>query len=230
MATWVAHLAMAKNLEDKLNIKNKDEFYLGSILPDLERWVVSDLSILVPYSESHYAETVCSNNKEIGEHINLNKFFNENKNNMSEDIFLGYYSHLIADYYLNNIFIENLLVYENDECVGIILDNNEVKICSADQRRIYKHKEYDYFDNYIRSNMKLDYPKYNKEMLNKVKMFKRFNLSEDDVIKITKEAKNLVTKQKTNKKYNYEFLSEKRLIQVLKDTEQYILDTIKKNN
>ena len=39
MASAIIHIAIAKCLENKLNIKNKKDYYLGSIAPDISKQI-----------------------------------------------------------------------------------------------------------------------------------------------------------------------------------------------
>lgn len=227
MATWVAHLALAKKLEPKLDIKDKNEFFLGNILPDLERWVVDDLSISIPYKITHYAKEILINNKQKECSISIDDFYKLYKKNIKKDIVLGYFIHLIIDNYLNNYIIENKSVYKNYEFKGVNLDNGEFFECNEITRRILKHKEYNLFDEYIRNNIEIANVEFNFNMINSVNEFNNINLNEDDIQKIINKSKELSIKNENYNKNEYSLFSENTLIKLFNNVEEHILQILK---
>ena len=59
MASRIMHLAICKQLEKYIEVKDIDRFRLGQILPDA---VISNQE--VPFN-SHYRKSVCNNSKMI---------------------------------------------------------------------------------------------------------------------------------------------------------------------
>ena len=95
MASAIIHLAIAKELEETLNIKNKYNYYLGSIAPDIAKQVG------ITKEESHFIKNTYNNVPNLA--IFTDKYPNFYKN----DFELGYYIHLFTDKlwveeYLNN--------------------------------------------------------------------------------------------------------------------------------
>lgn len=85
MASAIIHLAVAKELEKKLNIINKYDYYLGSIAPDLAKQIGESKE------KSHFIQGYKPNVP------NLNLFKAKYPYFESSDFTLGYYTHLVTD-------------------------------------------------------------------------------------------------------------------------------------
>ncbi len=86
MASTIIHLAVAKELEPILNIKNKYDYYLGSIAPDISKQIGK-----TKY-ESHFLKNTYSNDIP-----NIELFKEKYPNFRNNDFDLGYYIHLYTD-------------------------------------------------------------------------------------------------------------------------------------
>lgn len=86
MPSWSAHLEAGKRVADQLSIKgkNRQEFLLGCILPDINNGYANHPHIIKSHVETHY----------VGSHPNLD---------IRNYICLGYLFHL----YLDNCFNDN---------------------------------------------------------------------------------------------------------------------------
>lgn len=96
MASAVIHLAVAKKLERNLNIKNKKDYYLGSIAPDISKQIGKDKT------ESHF---LYNKKKDIP---NIERFTSKYKDFKNNDFALGYFIHLYTDKLWFNGFINQL--------------------------------------------------------------------------------------------------------------------------
>jgi hypothetical protein len=90
MATWIAHLRIADNLINRIEIQNRILFIVGNIGPDCgvpnEDWSKFD----PPTEISHWRN---DNTREIDHDL----FFTEYCENKTNDFYLGYYVHLLTD-------------------------------------------------------------------------------------------------------------------------------------
>ena len=96
MPSWGIHLATAYEVTKKIKIKNKDNFFIGNMLPDAERYVIKDFSIYVPYEKSHFSRMIQINNR-MEKLPDYNIFIQKYKKDLNNPIVLGYLTHLIAD-------------------------------------------------------------------------------------------------------------------------------------
>lgn len=85
MASAVIHLAIAKKLEKNFSIKNRKDYYLGAIAPDISKQIGRTKH------ESHF---LYNTEDDIP---NINMFKNKYENFKDNDFNLGYYLHLVAD-------------------------------------------------------------------------------------------------------------------------------------
>lgn len=102
------HLAVAYELERKLSISDRNRFEIGQILPD------AVLSVDKKAVNSHFIELFDGGKRK---HFDFYGFFGRFKDEvMSDELYLGYYFHLIEDnlfrYYL--YYIKGLLSRRGD--------------------------------------------------------------------------------------------------------------------
>ena len=97
MASSIIHLAVAKELEKDLKIKNKYDFYLGSIAPDISKQIGRSKY------ESHFLK---NSYKEDVPNIDL--FVAKYPNFKENDFDIGYYVHLYTDKLWFEEFMEKI--------------------------------------------------------------------------------------------------------------------------
>ena len=100
MASALIHLAVAKKLTENINIKNRKDYYLGSIAPDLSKQI--GLNKMSSHFLIHTKEDV----------PNTEMFINKYPNFMNNEFELGYFIHLYTDKlwfdgFLNNFICNN---------------------------------------------------------------------------------------------------------------------------
>ena len=111
MASTIIHLAVAKQMESKLNIKSKYDFYLGVIAPDISKQIGQSKEI------SH----LLINTKD--DVPNMELFEYRHKDYKDFDFDLGYYIHLYTDKLWFESFINKIT---NTEYIKL-LDGSIVK-------------------------------------------------------------------------------------------------------
>lgn len=105
MASVIIHMAIAKELENKLDIENKKDFYLGSIAPDIAKQIGRDKST------SHFSKNMRDNIPNIGLFTKRYPTFKYNSFN------LGYFIHLYSDKIWQEDVINKII---NDNCVKLL--------------------------------------------------------------------------------------------------------------
>ena len=119
MASAVIHLAVAKELEKYFNIKNKKDYYLGTIAPDIAKQIGKSKT------EGHFLYSTKTDVPNI-------KMFTEKYTNFkTNDFNLGYFIHLYTDKIWFDHFIENFVVNSTVRLMdGTFLNCNEDDIVS----------------------------------------------------------------------------------------------------
>ena len=97
MASALIHLAVAKKLTENINIKNKKDYYLGSIAPDLSKQI--GLNKMSSHFLIHTKEDV----------PNTEMFINKYPNFMNNEFELGYFIHLYTDKLWFDGFLNNFI-------------------------------------------------------------------------------------------------------------------------
>lgn len=112
MPAWGVHLATAKNILEKVEIENKNDFIFGNILPDiLNGYLIKDVSNIVTHREAHY-DTYQK------ERFGSYKVFYEQYNQkLDNKVILGYLAHLMTDNLWNKEFYNKKAIFDNDEIV-----------------------------------------------------------------------------------------------------------------
>ena len=83
MASRIVHLAIADELIKKAEIKDKDRFRIGSLLPDA-----------IPDKKAHYSKRIGEDRKTF----DLSYFYERYKDKiLTDDLYLGYHLHLLED-------------------------------------------------------------------------------------------------------------------------------------
>lgn len=117
MASAIIHLAIAKELEKYLNVKNKYDYYLGTIAPDLAKQIGRTKH------ESHFIYNTRENIPNIKKFTDKYKYFYKN------DFELGYYIHLYTDKIWFNEFINSLAYHTSVKLLdGTIINTTEKEI------------------------------------------------------------------------------------------------------
>lgn len=132
MPAWITHLVTANKVFEKLNVEDKNSFLFGNIMPDiLNNHIVKNTKEHKNYETTHFSKSIIINDIEH-EIPNIDNFFKEYRYKMKNPIILGYYMHLLTDYYWNYTSFKNFFKGNN----GLV----EVKFVNGDVN-IYKKED-----------------------------------------------------------------------------------------
>lgn len=186
MPSWGIHLALSEKLNEKIKSKDKNLFLFGNILPDINNgYALPNISTIIPHRDTHYAFIKdFSGKKEIMP--GYEKFYEENKNQLDNPLVLGYLTHLLADYYWNDLtYIKHGIFDKNGERVGLVLNNKEKLFCNNNEVTKLKSNDYKIFTKYIYSNNLASPPIIQKNITEDVeeelKGIAKIKLTSDDI-------------------------------------------------
>ena len=112
MPSWGIHLATTKNILEKLNIEDRNDFIFGNILPDiLNGYLIKDVSNIVSHRDTHY--DAYKQERFSG----YKKFYELYKQNLDNKVVLGYLVHLMTDNLWNKEFYNKKAIFDNDEVI-----------------------------------------------------------------------------------------------------------------
>lgn len=231
MPSWNIHLAVAKKVNKKYNLE-KNSFYLGNTLPDV------NYEMIVKRKDTHFYNIKCEKcPKEILPNpVDFLKIYKDKIKN--SPLLLGYYSHILTDYYYNNYIFTNCWVQNKDnDIIGIKLNNgNVIRTKSNDNKllKYYKHQDLESYGKFLFKNNFVEIPqtfnyKENDLDLLKNKFFntedvkKRMNYLNNDFIRLSKYT----LKQKIFG-IKYKMLTKEELDKLFNDCINFVIENINK--
>lgn len=229
MPSWSIHLMVAKKVNEKLKL-NKDLFYYGNLIPDVDK-----SSSISRYSAHYYDKNLPYFNCPKEHMINIDLFFKDYKNNLSNPLILGYYCHLLTDYYYNlKVYTTKWVCDKENNIIGIKLKNNKIiKIDKDDKRKLrkkYKHRDFELYGKYIFSSIEL--PKDSKIIKENIKYLKNNLLTEQLVdnrityLNTTFKKINKLSLKELLIKHNYKIFNKDELDKMLDECVKLIIEKI----
>ncbi len=120
MASSIIHMAIAKELENKLNIENTKDYYLGSIAPDIAKQIGQDRNL------SHFSNNARNGIPDLKLFVKRYPMFKYNSFN------LGYFIHLYTD----KIWEQDILDKIRNENSIKLLDGTIIKATPEEIRNL----------------------------------------------------------------------------------------------
>lgn len=231
MPSWSIHLAISKKVNESLKL-DKDIFYLGNLIADI------DYGNKLSRRQTHFNfDNPCKKCPKEGL-PNIDLFLNEYKSKLSDTLILGYYAHLLTDYYYNNYVYSNCYILnDNNDIIGIKLKNNKIKKfkeINTNKRKKYKQYDLILYGKYLFNNNYVELPKYNLIINNSLKLLQDNFLKEEDVKRRLDYLHNEFYKfnklSLKEKICGYKLFSKKELDKIYNECIQFILEEIEKIN
>ncbi len=233
MPTWAIHLATAKRVSEKINI-NKNIFTFGNILPDIpNEYVVKEITNHVSHARTHFEVDVL-----IVEHMekryDLRNFAEQYKSKFSNPLMLGYYVHLLTDYFWNDkTYGEHGIYDEEKHRIGLTLNNRERILCSTEKARQIKTHDFRIFSKYIYDHHLADKPEYQEEIKEYLKDIDWITLEKSDIKRTIEYIRDRCTGRaqvlEEGESTEYKIYSEKEMLELLDASVIFILKMIKKH-
>ena len=148
MPSWSIHLTIAKRVNNILGL-NEDLFLYGNLIPDVDKETT-----ITRYEAHYYNKNLSFTTVPKEKMIDIDKFLSVYKEKLHNPLILGYYSHLLTDQFYNEIVYTSKWVQdENNNIIGIKLNNNKIlKIDIDDRKRLkqkYKHRDFELYGKYL---------------------------------------------------------------------------------
>lgn len=232
MPTWAIHLATAKKVSEKIDT-NKNIFTFGNILPDIpNEYVVKEITHHVSHARTHFETDVL-----VVEHIekryDLRNFVKKYQSKFSNPLILGYYVHLLTDYFWNDkTYGEHGIYDEEKNRIGLILNNGERILCSTERARQIKTQDFRIFSKYIYDHHLADKLEYQEEIKEYLKEIDWITLEESDIEKTIKYINDRymgkVQVLENGESTEYKIYSEKEMLELMDASVMFILKMIRK--
>lgn len=220
MPRWGTHLLVANNILKKRKDISKNEFLFGNILPDLQSgYLITDVSNISSHVLNHYKY-----DNGIPTYIN---FLNAYDGKLDNSMLLGYYSHIITDYYFNKWFKERLVYDENMKVKGYKNNSNDIVLCTKDEATIAKQEDFKKFDYYLYENYDIQMPTYDESIIGIANEVKQIHIIGDDVKKVVAFLEEEKVAAKTNKR-KLDIYKEEELEEEIEKVTDIILELLDK--
>lgn len=228
MPSWIIHLKTANELNKKWNLLEENSFLLGNIMPDAERHVIKDLSFVVPYDISHYAEHTIING--VDQKItNPDKFVKKHRNQFNNPMVLGYLVHLLTDNFWNlKTFHKSYKTEEEAFPIEVQMNNEIKKVHDREEVRILKQHDFDLFSAQIVQTYLLPTLNFDDKLLVDSKQIEEIPIHKEDVNKYIQYVKKLEMPIIEGKKEYWLFTPEE-INKDFNESLQYIEDFLDKN-
>lgn len=230
MPAWGMHLLIAKKVSEKINIKDYNSFLIGNIVPDINNgYVIPNVSKIITHKDTHYYTEEKYKNTNKVMYYNVKKFVNDNKENINNPIVIGYITHLLTDLYWNDLTYEKHgLRNEENELIGIKLNNGEKLITDGEGRRRTKTDDFRIFTNYIYINNLIDIPKYQEELYDMTKVINTIDITNQD-IKQSIQYINNVKNSASTLKQEYKIFTQEEMLENVEICAEEIAKYLKEN-
>lgn len=220
---------MAKELNKKLKL-DKDLFYFGNLIADI------NYGNKLTRKDTHYNKNYKCKNCSSETLPDIKAFLKDYKNKLHNPLIMGYYAHLLTDYYYNNYVFTNCWVQdENNKVIGIRLKNGKViKTDSEDKtlRKKYKHYDFESYGRYLFKNGYIDIPELSRDLEESLVLLKnnyfdmelankRINYLHNDFYKFNKI-------RLREKIFGYKLFYKEELDKIFNNCSEFILKEIKK--
>lgn len=233
MPSWGIHLLIAKKVNTKLHY-NSNTFYYANLLPDVNK------KYNITRKETHYY-----NDKIICEGCpketlpDINSFIEDYKEHLDSELIVGYYCHLLADYYYNNIIAPKCYLQDKDNnIIGLIYKDGKKKIYNEKKLgKILankKHHDLELYAKYLFKENKVDVPIEDDEIYKDLNLLKnQFVLPENAKERIEYLSNDF---NKFNKIKFFERIGglklfyKEELDKVLDDCVSFIIEKLKEEN
>jgi hypothetical protein len=206
MASSMIHLAVAKQLSKELH-RNSLEYYLGSIAPDLGKIAEGTKR------RSHFQD-------ENTDYPNVDRFLIKYKEYLDNDFVMGYYVHLLTDYFWFKYFITELL----DESQSIItkMDGTKVNL-NGDMLKLYIYSDYTTLNENLIHRYSLDTEMFYRELPSIRTIITE--IPNNQLFKLIEQTRHIIEQVKKNKEFVFNM---RNIEQFIETSSRLILAEIKK--
>lgn len=223
MPSWITHLVTATKLS------NNNEYVFANLMPDiLQKHIIKDISKRVNYETTHY--TKIENINDIDVPIpDIDRFYRLYKNELDNPIILGYYSHLLTDYFWNKFSYKNYFKQINKEenLVEVQLANGKSVKLQWDEAVKLKQRDFRKFTKYLYDNMQMIIPIYSDKILEYSRAIKEFKFEEKDIKNTVQYVKEYIGERvKEIQQYDYQIFSEKLMMSKFEESIEFIKNHI----
>ena len=227
MPSWGIHLGIANTLSKKIENIDKNLFIFGNVVPDINNgYVVKDIRKIISHKITHY-----DGEKDFK---GYRKFYIKYIYDIKNPVVLGSLTHLMTDYYFNNITYSRKAIWENGKVAGLKLNTGKEIKCDKETVRKMKVNDFKIFADYIYKSHELSNIKYDEKMLSINPIVEEFDISKEDAEK-TIEYVNCYIENKKNiidkcENKEYQIFTQNEMEEISENCVDFISEFLEKIN
>ena len=226
MPAWITHLATAEKLMEDIHIQDKNSFLFGNIMPDiLNNYIVKQTHLHINYEVSHFAILQMINHRNFAL-PGTEKFLWEYHKNIDNPVILGFYTHLLTDYFWNTITYENFFFGHNN-CITVKFSDGMQKDYTYDDAIHMKHRDFGKFSGYLKNMYSLQPIEYAEKLCILSNEVKGTPLTREDIQKTIEVLKESLQNSTVKEDTSYFLFSEDSLMPYFEQSIEFIKKSIK---
>lgn len=225
MPSWIIHLVTANKICEKTDIKDKNQFIFANVMPDIFAGYQIKPSKLVTDYSTHYPISININGIDI-DFPDLEDFREKYEVHFDNPVILGYFTHLITDYYWNKYTYERYFErFDKSKDLVKLKLKSGTKILTFDDAVKMKQNDFGRFADYLKNNIELNKINIDNNILENSKQLKEFEFTTTDIEDTVKYINELV---EYNQEYidKYEIFTKHELLNILEDSINFTLKYI----
>ncbi len=168
MSSIIMHIYISQKVQKELGLSNK--FLAGSILPDMIKIKTKERD------ETHYIKEYDNGRKRLPD---LDKYLDENKDKLNDEVIIGYYAHLIEDRIWFDTYIDTFAKCIDKDNV-LYTEDNSVHNTSDFRKDMYA--DYVSVDMYLIEKNNLDIDKIRTDIMQELKGYDVDEVIEENVV------------------------------------------------
>ena len=225
MPSWITHLVTANRVLDKIEIKDKNSFLFGNIMPDiLNNYIVKETNAHREYNITHFTQDVIINGIEY-EFPDPNRFLSQYKDKMKNPVVCGFYIHLLTDYFWNRVSYEKYF-REHNGIVEIKFVNGATKDYKFNSAIRIKQRDFKLFTDFLKNNNNIERINYSDNLVNLSNKIKELPLTKEDIEKTLVEVDKFIYEERTTFEADYKLFTQERLNEYFEESISYIIEKL----
>ena len=167
MPSWTIHLSIISQVCQTIQMPNRNIFTFANIMPDIfEGHNTPNPSMIVKDYSTHYPFYTTIHGMEI-ELPDVQTFKKKYQTEFKNPVILGYYTHLLTDYYWNVQLYQNHYEMKDKQKgqLNIKLNDGTTKIYTFAEIQPIKHRELNMFSQYLNRETEIRFPSYDENIL-----------------------------------------------------------------
>ena len=222
MPSWITHLATSHQLLKELTVKDENSFIFGNIMPDiLNNYIVKETSQHKDYEITHFTDEVIIH----GIHYqfpNPQKFWREYQSQKENPVVLGFYVHLLTDYFWNYTTYEKHFKKINDQMVAILADGTEKPMEYQDAIHL-KQRDFRIFTEVLKTRYPLSHLQDMPQLVENSNQIIENPLTREDIRKAIQKIEQMLESEEKSETEKYRLFTEEQLEQYFQESIQFIL-------